>query len=132
MISQGVLKIETAYSDKDFNIEFNKVNGLIIQRKCVVVLTNNRRYFGYIKSNTLVKITITLENNLEEEYAISEIIILNEVRENFFKRFTAAIDLRYNFAKPNRAQQFAVSGKLNYNSELWRFEAYINSLNSIQ
>lgn len=132
MISEGVLKIETSYSDKDFNIEFNKVNGLKIQRKCLIVLTNNRRRFGYIKSNTPGKITITLDNNTEEEYAISEIIILNEVRENFFKRFTAAIDLSYNFAKANKAQQFAISGKLNYNSELWRFEAYINSLNSNQ
>tara|TARA_R100001369_G_scaffold10707_5_gene23906 strand:+ start:23805 stop:24899 length:1095 start_codon:yes stop_codon:yes gene_type:complete len=132
MISEGVLKIETAYSDKDFNIEFNKVKRLVIQRKCLVVLTGNRRRFGYIKSKDIGRITITLDNNVQEEYAISEIIMLKEVRENFFKRFKASIDLSYNFTRANRTQQLSVSGNLNYNSELWRFEADINSLNTNQ
>ncbi|MGK0323849.1 MAG: hypothetical protein ACJARX_001200 [Psychroserpens sp.] len=132
MISEGVLKIETAYSDKDFNIEFKKVTKLVIQRKCLVVLTDNRRRFGYIKSNDIGRITITLDNNVQEEYAIIEIIMLKEVRENFFKRFKASVDLSYNFTRANRTQQFSVSGNLNYNSELWRFEADINSLNTNQ
>jgi len=132
LISEGVLTIETEYSDTDFKIEFNKVGQLVIQRKCLIILTDNRRRFGYIKSNSKEKITITLDNNLEEEYAISEVITLQEIKDKFLLRFTAAIDVSYNFAKANRADQFSVSGKLNYNSELWRFEAYVNSLNSNQ
>ncbi|WP_162182469.1 DUF481 domain-containing protein [Lacinutrix jangbogonensis] len=132
LISEGVLAIETAYSDTDFKIEFNKVNKLVIQRKCLIILTKARRRFGFIKSNAKQKITITLDNNLQEEYAISEIISLQEVRENFIQRFTGAIDLSYNFAKANKTNQFSVTGKLNYNSELWRFEANISSLKTNQ
>jgi len=132
VISEGVLKIETAYSDKDFSIEFNKVKKLVIQRKCLVLLTDNRRRFGYIRSIDTGTITITLDNNIKEEYAIAEIIMLKEVRENFFERFKASVDLSYNFTRANRTQQFSFSGNLNYNSELWRFEANINSLNTNQ
>ena len=52
LIAKGVLKMETTYSDKDFMIEYNKVNKLSIQRKCLIVLTDDRRRFGYIKSKT--------------------------------------------------------------------------------
>ena len=92
LIAKGVLKMETTYSDKDFMIEYNKVNKLSIQRKCLIILTDDRRRFGYIKSKTNGKITITLDNNLQEEYAISEIIALQEVRDKFIQRFSAAID----------------------------------------
>jgi len=132
LILEGVLTIETDYSDKDFKIDFDKVNQLVIQSKCIIVLTNNRRRFGYVKSNEAGKVTITLENDIKEDYKISEIISLSEIREKFLQRFSAAIDFSYNFAKANKTDQFAVSGKLNYKSELWRFEAFINSLNSNQ
>lgn len=48
--TKGILVLETSYSDEDFKIEFNQVKGLIIQRKCLVVLTNGRRRFGPFKN----------------------------------------------------------------------------------
>ncbi len=50
LIDKGILTIETTYSDKDFNVEFNKVSQLIMQRRCLVILTDNRRRVGYIRS----------------------------------------------------------------------------------
>ena len=132
LIAKGVLKMETAYSDKDFMIEYNKVNKLSIQRKCVIILTDDRRRFGYVKSNANGKITITLDNNLQEEYSISEIIILQEVRDKFIQRFSAAIDFSYNFTKANKSNQVVISGKIKYNSQFWSLESNINTLNSNQ
>lgn len=130
--SEGVLTIETAYSDKDFKIEFNKVSELVIQRKCLIILTDDRRLFGNIKSKEPEKVVITLEDGKEEEYSLSDVIALQEVRDKFFQRFKAAIDVSYNFAKANKTAQFTVSGNLKYNSELWLFEAYVKSLSTHQ
>jgi len=132
LISQGILTIETDYSDKDFKIEFNKVSELVIERRCLVIFTNDRRRFGYVKSNTKEKITVFQDNDVQEEFDISELILLQEVEDKFIQRFSGEIDLSYNFAKANKTDQLAVSGKLDYNSELWLIKAYVNSLNSNQ
>ena len=92
-LTTGILTIETSYSDDDFTIEFNKVSELIIQKKSFIVLTHGRRRFGYIRTNTPGKVTITLEDGTEERYRLNEVIILQEVDDNFWKRFSASIDL---------------------------------------
>ena len=44
-LSAGILTIKTSYSDKDFRVEFNKVKALSISRKCIITLTNDRRFY---------------------------------------------------------------------------------------
>ena len=46
-----ILVIETAYSDKDFRIEFNKVIGLNIERQCIIILTKEATLFIYVQVN---------------------------------------------------------------------------------
>jgi len=132
LISNGVLTIKTPYSDKDFRIEFNKVEALVIQTKSLIILTNDRRRFGYVSTNKTGKISILLDNNLIEEYDISEVIALQEVKEDFFHRFKAYVDLSYNFTKANSGTQFTAAGKLMYNSEFWLSEGFVNTMNSNQ
>ncbi len=132
LIDKGILTIETAYSDKDFNVEFNKVSQLIMQRRCLVILTDNRRRVGYIRSNVDEKITITLDDNTKEEFEIVEVMALQDINDKFIQRFRALIDLSYNYAKANKSAQFSIGGKLVYNSELWLFEGSVNTLNSDQ
>jgi len=132
LISNGVLTIKTPYSDKDFRIEFNKVEALVIQTKSLIILTNDRRRFGYVSTNKTGKISILLDNNLIEEYDISEVIALQEVKEDFFLRFKAYVDLSYNFTKANSGTQFTAAGKLMYNSEFWLSEGFVNTMNSNQ
>jgi putative salt-induced outer membrane protein YdiY len=132
LISNGVLTLKTPYSDKDFRIEFDKVEALVIQTKCLIILTDDRRRFGYVKTNETGKISILLDNNLIEEYPISEVIALQEVKNNFFRRFKAYIDLSYNFTKANSGTQFTASGKLMYNSESYLSEGFVSIMNSNQ
>lgn len=129
---EGVLVMETSYSDEDFKIEFNKISELIIQRKCLIVLTNGRRRFGNIRTEKAGRVVITLNDGSMEKYRLSEIIALQEVNDSFWKRFKGAIDLGYNITKANKNRQFTIGGNLEYNSELWMIEGTINTLNSKQ
>lgn len=126
--SKGILQIETDYSDEDFKIEFKKISELFIQRKCLIILTDGRRRFGNIKSVEESRITVTLEDGSIEEYALLEVVALKEVEDKFIERFTAYVDLSYNFTKTNNSNQFTASGKLNYTSENWLFKGSINTL----
>ena len=130
--ANGVLILETSYSDEDFKIEFNKVKGLIIQRKCLIVLTDGRRRFGNIRTDEESTVVITLEDKTVEHFKLEEVIALEEVDDNFWSRIKGSIDLGYNFTKANNNSQFTIGGKLNYIDKLWLIEGDISVLNSKQ
>lgn len=131
-VSTGILIIETIYSDEDFKIEFNKVKALIIQRKCLIVLTEGRRRFGNIRTTTPGMVGITLEDGKVEHFKLEEVIALQEVDDNLWKRFKGQIDLGYNFTKANNNAQFTIAGQLEFVGEIWLLEGNINVLNSTQ
>ena len=81
--SKGVLTMETPYSDSDFKIKFNDINSMVIQRKCLVLLTQGRRRFGNISTNEEGLVVITLEDGTKEKYKFEEIVGLDEIEENF-------------------------------------------------
>ncbi len=129
---EGILTIETSYSDKDFKIEFNKVSELIIQRKCFILLTEGRRLFGNIRTDGTGLAVISLDNGSVEKYPLKEVIALKEVDDNFWQRFIGAIDLGYNLTKSNNSKQFTIGGKLYYVGEILRIEGSVNTLNANQ
>lgn len=132
MISTGILTMETPYSDKDFRVEFNKVEALIINRNCIITLTNDRRVYGKAQSENPGELTIILEDGSTQRFKLYEVIDLVEVYDNFWKRFKAGIDLGYNFTKASNNAQFTIGGNLSFISEKWRNKADINVLNSSQ
>lgn len=130
--ANGVLILETSYSDEDFKIEFNKVKGLIIQRKCLVILTKGRRRFGNIRTDKEGIVVVTTDDNTVEYFKLEEVIALEEVDDNFWSRIKGSIDLGYNFTKANNNSQFTIGGNLNYIDKLWLIEGDISLLNSRQ
>lgn len=128
----GVLIIETSYSDKDFHVEFNKVKELILERKSIVILTEGRRRFGYIRTNSSGMVMITLEDGTTEHFKLEEIIALQEIHEKFWNRFTVALDFGFNLTKANNSTQFTIGGQFDYTDEKWLFEGNIDLLNSQQ
>jgi len=131
-LTTGILTMETSYSDKDFKIEFNKVVELKIDRKCIINLTNNRRYYGHIKSESPGTFTIFFEDGTSERFQMNELIALIEVSDKFWKRFNFGLDLGYNFTKANNNAQFTISSNFDFVSQKWLMKGNINVLNSSQ
>ncbi len=129
---KGVLTIETSYSDKDFKVEFNKVRGLIIQRKSIIILTEGRRRYGNIRTDSPGMVMITLADGTIEHFKLNKIIALQEIHENFWRRFSVAIDTGFNLTKANNSTQLTIGGEFDYTDEKWLFEGNINLLNSLQ
>lgn len=129
-LSKGILVIETEYSDKDFRIEYNKLVGLSIERKCIIILTNGRRRFGYIKTNDEGIVEVTNEDGNVEHYNLNELVGLTEVNDKFWSRFTGSIDIGFNFTKANSDTQINADGSLEYTDEFWLSKGNISILNS--
>lgn len=129
---KGVLTLKTSYSDKDFKIEFNEVKGIVIQKKCLILLTDGRRRFGNIRTETAGLVKVTLADNSSEIFNVNEIISLQEVDDNFWSRITGSVDFGFNFTKANNTSQFNVGGTVDYVDKNWRFEGDINLMSSEQ
>ena len=131
-LTKGILVLKTTYSDKDFRIEFDEVEGIIIQRKCLLTLTNGRRRFGNIRTDIDGLVKITLEDNTIETYKLEELIGLNEIDDKFWSRIKGSIDFGFNFTKANSNSQFTINGTLNYIDKSWLYEGDISVLSSAQ
>lgn len=130
--SKGVLTLKTSYSDKDFKIEFDKVTKLIIQKNCLVSLSNGRRRFGHVRTTDKGEVVITQSNGKVEYFQLDEIISLVEINDSFWKRFNGSIDLGFNFSKAQNNIQFNTAGQFNYFSSQWRFNSSVNFMSSAQ
>lgn len=130
-LDKGVLTLKTSYSDKDFKIDFNEVKGLIIQKKCLVLLADGKRRFGNLRTDE-EGLVITLLDNIIERYQLEDIIRLNEIDDKFWSRIRGSIDFGFNIAKANNNAQFTVSGSVNYIDRLWLFSGDISVLNASQ
>ena len=131
-IKSKVLTLKTSYSDSDFKIDFKKVSKLNIQRRCFVLLTKGRRRTGYIKSRKENYFTICSEDQNNEQFALNELISLNELSDDFWHRLSFDIDLSYNHTKANNASQFVVEGHLEYRDLKWIANTTFSSLKSKQ
>ena len=128
----GVLTMETAYSDDDFTIDMGEVREMIIERKCIILLTRGRDRFGYIRSEEPGKVTIRDDSGSVENVSIRSVIGLQEVEDSFWSRFKGSIDLGLNVTKASNAKQFNIAGRLAFTGRKWIIDSNINNLTSTQ
>ena len=131
-LSKGVLTMETSYSDSDFKIDFDQIEFMIIQRKCLLLLTQGRRRFGNVTTSEDGLVEITLVDGTKEVYKFDDIIGLDEIEENFWKRISGTLDFSLTLSKANSLSQFNVGGGVDYMDEKWGIRARVNLLNSDQ
>lgn len=131
-MSSNVLILKTSYSDKDFNIEFDKVISLNLEHRYSVALSNGLRVYGFIKTTPENKIIITQNDNTIVEVKINEIVSLRKLDDGFWKHFKGSFDFGYVLTKSNNSQQLTFAGALNYFSEKWIHRAQYNQLIATQ
>ncbi|MBO6608053.1 DUF481 domain-containing protein [Psychroserpens sp.] len=131
-LSKGVLTMGTPYSDSDFKIEFDQIEYMVIQRKCLLLLTQGRRRFGNVSTTKEGLVEITLEDGTKETYKFEEIIALDEIEDRFWKRISGRLDFSLTLSKANSLSQFNAGGGVDYIDEKWRIRGSVNLLNSDQ
>jgi hypothetical protein len=129
-LNKSVLTFKTSYSDKDFKIDFNDVISLSTSKLCVVYLTNRSSITGRIKQLSPGKVLIISKEGVAYEVAIREIIQLQEIDEQFWSRFSGALDVGFNLAKTNNNRQLTYAGNLKYSSDKWNSKFNFNVLYS--
>ena len=93
-LKQGVITIETEYSDSDFNIEWDKVKYINTQRKYIITMSNGDRYNGTLRSNGNPDLVVIQDIDTGPSTVnLIDIVYLKSVEDNFLSR----INLKYEF-----------------------------------
>lgn len=131
-MDRNVLKIETSYSDADFAIEWNGVKEIYTQSLFLITLTNGIRYNGTLKSTEQGKLTIKTDNGKEVVVNNSDIVILDDIDQGFWKQVYASVDFGYDLTKANNFSQISMRSNIGYIAKLWQIDLNYNALSSKQ
>ena len=132
VMESNVLIFKTSYSDKDFNIEFDKITHLNLEHRYTISFSNGVRAYGFIKTNKDNKVIVTQSDNSTIEVRIDQIVSLRKIDEGFWHHFKGSFDFGYVLTQTNNSQQLNFAGTLNYYSENWTQRAQYNQLFSRQ
>ena len=131
---EGVLIIETAYSDKDFNVEWDKIVSIKTQGSFLVLSTKGDRYFGRLVS---MKEDPSLVMIMDEEAGnpvvkIDDIVFFKEIDDTFWERLDLKMSAGYTLAKANDSHQFSANFEAGYLTNLFNYDIHFGAIRTIQ
>lgn len=131
-MDRGVVRIETEYSDSDFNIEWKKVKKIYTSTEFLITLEDGIKYFGPIHSvsDSTVKISTVL--GMSFEYPIIEVVYLSPLEKSFADRFDASIAFGLDIAKAQNLRSLTTRSSFGYKAERWKSKGSFNTLQSEQ
>lgn len=129
-MNRGVLTIETDYSDSDFKIEWEKVKQFKSKQHFNIALSD-RRNIQHVEINSITNGKIALSGEAGGEILdIEDIVYLRQLKEDFWSKLSASIDIGYTLTKANNQEQFNTRSSLGYKSSKWIMSATYNQVRS--
>ena len=133
-MKQGVLQIETDYSDSDFKIEWDKIARIKSSQDFIITLSKGLRYTGSVKTALADPGKILISDIKSGEVIVdkSDLVFLKSVDRTFLSRLSLMMSVGYTLTKANNMEQ--LSGLLNagYLSTTFGVNAYVNTVRSFQ
>ena len=132
-LSKGVLVLETDYSDKDFQVEWNKVREIRTQHIYVISLSDGRRVNGSIMTDpTDSSMVMIMEAGGLMSVRRMDIVLLKEIENTFLGRLDASIGIGFDLAKANNFIQFTSRSNIAYTGGYWGAAASLDIVRSHQ
>jgi len=111
-MNKNVLMVETAYSDKDFAIEWDAISEIYTETFFLITLTDGGRYNGTLKSTEPGKITIITDDGQVVETGHNDIVFLDDKDRGFWSQLYFSVDIGLDLTKANNLKQFSTRSTL--------------------
>ncbi|MCM5661423.1 DUF481 domain-containing protein [Galbibacter mesophilus] len=133
-MKNGVLTIETDYSDSDFKVKWVNIKKINSNQYYLVTLSDGRRLNTSLRTKPSDSATVDLLNSFDETITvpIEDVVYVKALKTSFFSRLSASISLGYNFTKSNNLSQLTVRSTVGYIGDKWGFNGSYNSVRSNQ
>ncbi|NER11702.1 Protein of unknown function, DUF481 [Muriicola jejuensis] len=130
-MEKGVLEIDVPYGDEVFKIKWSSIKEIHTESRFLVSL-RDMLYNGRVSSTADGRIRVYDKDTLFAEGHLKEIVYLNQIKEGFANRFSAAVELGFNVTKAQDMRQFSFRSSAGYKSDSWWLEASYNMIRSSQ
>jgi len=132
-MDKGVVQVETDYSDSDFKIEWSRVKRIETENRFLITLSHDTlKYYGYLSSPADFKVNIISADSTIVEFDIYNIVFLRPLKEGFWDRLFASIDIGFSLAKARSLHQLTIRSNIGYRTNRWVASASFNTLRSKQ
>ncbi len=131
-LDKGVLNIETSYSSKDFQVEWDKMLKIRSPNYFLLTFSDGLRINGTMYSPVPDSVYVESIFGATYHYAIADLVYLKGVKSTFWHRIDFDVDMGLNYAKANSVLQFSVRSNLYYQANKWDIKFYINNNSSSQ
>jgi hypothetical protein len=134
VLDEGVLIIETGYSDKDFMVEWDKVVSIRTEHKFVIINKEGIRLYGRLVSEKDNPSEVVIEDEKAgfQVMAIHDIVYFKEVDDNFWSRIDFKISAGYTLTKANNSHQFTANLSTSYMSNRYLSDLYVKAIRTLQ
>jgi hypothetical protein len=131
-MENGILTIETDYSDKDFTLKWIDVISIKSDQFYLISLNNGGRFNSKLDSeNPDGKVNLT-NNGQIISVKIADIVYIKPVESNFISRLDASLSIGLNFSKNNNLRQLNSRSNLSYSSKYWQLSGAFDAVRSSQ
>lgn len=133
-LRQGVVTIETDYSDSDFKVEWDKVNYIHTERNYIVTMSNGDRYYGSLISikGDATKVIVNDREDGPSTVNIIDVVYLKSVDDNFLSRIDLLLSVGYTLTKANESHQLSARINAGYLSNKIAVDLYFSAVRSVQ
>lgn len=133
-LKQGIIQIETDYSDSDFKIEWDQIKYLKSDQVYLITMSKGDRYNGSVETVQIDPAKIIIHDIEDGDVAVDmmDIVFLKSVEQNFIGRLDILLSIGYTQTKANSNRQFSGKTEIGYLSNTFGFNANFDMVRSFQ
>jgi hypothetical protein len=131
---EGVVTIETAFSDSDFHVEWDKVKNFSTEQKFLIITSEGKRYFGSLATDKDDPSRVTINDkdagNIIEKTA--DIVYFKQIEDTFWSRADLSVSLGFTKTKANNNTQLSINVQTGYLSSNFKADIYFAAIKNLQ
>ena len=133
LMENGVLTVETEYSEDDFTIDWEEVKSLKTETDFVIMLSHKFRFNGTLSPdpNNEGYLIIYPRGGSKMFTQTLNIVYLKSFDDTFWDRISANVDAGLSITKASDTKQLSISGNVSYLYTRLQTDAYINTLYNV-
>lgn len=133
LMENGVLTVETEYSEDDFTIDWEEVKSLKTETDFVIMLSHKFRFNGTLSPdpNNEGYLIIYPRGGSKMFTRTLDIVYLKSFDDTFWDRISANVDAGLSITKASDTKQLSISGNVSYLYTRLQTDVYINTLYNV-
>jgi putative salt-induced outer membrane protein YdiY len=113
-VVKDVLTFETAYSDSDFKIKWEKIASIESDRQFLVETFDGKRVSGSLKADPAQKTAVQIADT---SVKLPDVSAVQPFERTFWARFDTGLDFGYSMTRTNSAKQLSLGTNLSYRDD---------------